>query len=121
MKIGEEIKKLRNMKGLTLLEVGEASDVSQSYLSQIETGNRNASPEFLSKVAVALGVSKLHLYRTAGLLDDTDILELVDENKRLREELAERPEVLSDEEERRLDDSIRRLEDRCRVQHQARR
>jgi len=87
MTIGEEIKRLRKSKGLTMVQLSELTSVSQGFLSHIEVGKRNATPETLSNIAVGLGVSKLHLYRAAGLLDDTDILALVDENKRLRESL----------------------------------
>ena len=61
--------------------------MSHSYLSQIENGDRNASVGILTKIAEALGVSKLYLFKVAGYLDETDILSLVDENKRLREAL----------------------------------
>ncbi|GKV69824.1 transcriptional regulator [Sporosarcina sp. NCCP-2716] len=86
---GERIRELRKAKGLTLTELGDLAGCSNPYLSQIETGYRNApaSPEFLTKLSGALGVSKIYLYRIAGLLEETDILELVDENKRLREAL----------------------------------
>lgn len=86
--IGEEIRKLRKEKGLKLREIERETDISQGYLSQIELGDRNVSPEKLSILSKVLGVSKLHLYKFAGYLDETDILELVDENKRLREALG---------------------------------
>ncbi|MBJ8113077.1 helix-turn-helix transcriptional regulator [Bacillus cereus group sp. N6] len=85
--IGEEIRSLRKSKGLTLMQVAEMTDVSQPYLSHVETGKRNPSPETLSKISNCLGVSKLYLYKVAGILDETDILQLVDENNKLREAL----------------------------------
>lgn len=85
--IGIEIKKLRKSKGLTLVQVAEMTDVSQPYLSQIEKGQRNPSAETISQISKCLGVSKLYLYKLAGILDETDILQLVDENKKLREAL----------------------------------
>ncbi|WP_392355829.1 helix-turn-helix transcriptional regulator (plasmid) [Bacillus sp. A01H] len=86
--IGTEIKRLRKSKGLTLIQVAEMTDVSQPYLSHVETGQRNPSPETLSKISNCLGVSKLYLYKVAGILDETDIIQLVDENKKLREALG---------------------------------
>ncbi|MEW4237176.1 helix-turn-helix domain-containing protein [Bacillus thuringiensis] len=85
--IGEEIKNLRKSKGLTLMQVAEITDVSQPYLSHVEMGRRNPSAETLSKISSCLGVSKLYLYKLAGILDETDIFQLVDENKKLREAL----------------------------------
>lgn len=88
MTIGEEIKRLRKEKGLKMRELERATGVSQPYLSQIESTARNPSPEVLAKIAPVLKISKLHLYKVAGYLDETDILSLIDENKRLREALA---------------------------------
>lgn len=85
--VGEEIRRLRKEKGMTLKQLANKIDLSQTYLSQIELGDRNVSLEILSKLASVLEVSKLHLYKAAGLLDETEILALFDENKRLREAL----------------------------------
>lgn len=85
--VGEEIRRLRKEKGMTLKQLANKIDLSQTYLSQIELGDRNVSLEMLSKVASVLEVSKLRLYKAAGLLDETDILALFDENKCLREAL----------------------------------
>ena len=87
MTVGEEIKRLRNEKGFSTTKLAEMSGVSKGYISQFENDKFKPSPEILLKLASSLGVSKLHLYRVAGLLDDTDILELVDENKNLRKSL----------------------------------
>ncbi|WP_421927689.1 helix-turn-helix domain-containing protein [Lysinibacillus capsici] len=87
---GEEIRKLRKANGLTLTQLEELTGISHSYLSQLERGergNKNPPTEIFSKLAKTLKVSKLYLYRAAGLLDETDILEIVDENKRLRKAL----------------------------------
>lgn len=85
--IGEEIKKLRKSKGLTLIQLKEITGVSQPLLSQIETGTRNPTPETISKISKGLGISKLYLYKIAGFLDETDILDVLDENEKLKEAL----------------------------------
>ena len=82
--IGQVIRRLRKENGLKSREFGRMSGISQSYLSQIELGDRNVSPQILAKIAPILNVSKLYLYRVIGYLDETDILSLVDENKLLR-------------------------------------
>jgi XRE family transcriptional regulator, master regulator for biofilm formation len=56
--IGTRIKKLRNRKGYSLTELARLSDVSKSYLSQIERNlQTNPSLQFLSKVAGTLECS----------------------------------------------------------------
>src|SRR5690554_2043126 len=87
MTVGEEIRKLRKENNLTLKQLAKETDLSYTYLSQIELGERNVSPEILSKLSRCLGVSKIYLYKVAGYLDETDILSIVEENKRLREAL----------------------------------
>lgn len=87
--IGQVIKRLRKEKKMSLRELSALSDFSHAYVSQIESGDRNASVQILTKIAKALDVSKVYLFRMAGYLDETDILELVDENKRLREALEQ--------------------------------
>ena len=82
--IGQVIRRLRKEKRVSLLELGTEAEISKGYLSQIENGDRNASVGILTKIAEVLGVSKLYLFKVAGYLDETDILSLVDENKRLR-------------------------------------
>lgn len=86
--VGEEIRRLRKENGMTLKQLANNIDLSHTYLSQIELGDRNVSLEMLSKLASVLEVSKLHLYKAAGLLNETDILALLDENKRLRKALT---------------------------------
>ena len=86
--IGQVIRRLRKEKKITLPKLGVETEISKSYLSQIENGDRNVSVRILTKIAEVLGVSKLYLFKVAGYLDETDILSLVDENKRLREALG---------------------------------
>ena len=53
--IGELIKAKRNEKGMTLKEVGEATDLSIGYLSQLERGLTSFAPDTLKKIANVLG------------------------------------------------------------------
>lgn len=85
--VGQVIRQFRKEKRWSLRELGIKTEISHSYLSQIEIGERKASIEIIIKVAEVLEVSKLYLFKIAGYLNETDILELVDENKRLREAL----------------------------------
>ncbi|WGT38534.1 helix-turn-helix transcriptional regulator [Lysinibacillus sp. 1 U-2021] len=83
----EEIRQKRKSRGLSITQLSNLSGVSQPYISQIESGERVATAKTLNKLLEALGVSKLYSLRAQGYLDETDILALLDENKRFREAL----------------------------------
>lgn len=68
MNIGEFIKKRRKENKLTLRELGEITGLSHSYLSQIESGTRNASPEVLEKISKALDINYTELMEFGGFL-----------------------------------------------------
>lgn len=57
MNIGNRIKEYRNMQGLTQLELANKSNISRSYLADVEKNRYNASVETLQKIATALGIS----------------------------------------------------------------
>lgn len=78
MNIGEFIKNRRREKNITLRELGDITELSQSYLSQIENGTRNASPDILEKLSKALDLQYLELMMMAGFLH-------TEENDKLKE------------------------------------
>lgn len=51
MKIGEELRKLRRYRGLTLSQVSEQTNLSVSFLSDVERGKTNPSLDTLQKLA----------------------------------------------------------------------
>ncbi len=53
-KVGEEVRKTRERRGLTRKRLSELSDVSQRYLAQLEAGAGNISIALLHRVAAAL-------------------------------------------------------------------
>jgi XRE family transcriptional regulator, master regulator for biofilm formation len=56
--IGEQVKKLRLEKGMSLSELAETAGVAKSYLSSIERNiQSNPSIQFLEKISTVLGVS----------------------------------------------------------------
>lgn len=87
MLTGEEIRQKRKSRGLSITQLSNLSGVSQPYISQIESCERVATAKTLNKLLEVLGVSKLYSLRAQGYLDETDILALLDENKRFREAL----------------------------------
>ncbi len=56
-RVGAEIRDLRRARGLTLAEVGEATGLSQGYLSQIERGKSSPSVKALHSISRALSVT----------------------------------------------------------------
>ncbi len=54
--IGEKIKKLRSDKQMTLKSLGELTDLSIGYLSQLERGKTTVALDSLQKIAEVLGV-----------------------------------------------------------------
>ena len=59
----ESIRKRRLAKGLTQKELAEKADVTESQISQIETGKRKPSFETLLKISEALGCTTDDLVR----------------------------------------------------------
>ena len=51
------IKIWRNYRGLTMQTVADQAGISKSYLSQIESGNRNGSADVLKRIASALDIT----------------------------------------------------------------
>ncbi|GAA5417368.1 hypothetical protein Pryu01_02431 [Paraliobacillus ryukyuensis] len=69
---GNELKKLRKEKKLSLKEVAKKGDLSHSYISQIENGKRNApKPEIIRKLAKGLNINPSLLMYKAGYIDNS--------------------------------------------------
>ena len=69
MEFGEYLKKLREKRGFSIRNLALAAGVSNSYLSQIETGQRGIpSHRILRKLARPLKVDYEELLRAAGYL-----------------------------------------------------
>lgn len=78
MTFGEEIRKMRKEKGITMRELERRSGVSQGYLSQIETNQRTQPKRStLKKLAEGLDVSEYDLMELAGYLDKNEMIEKV--------------------------------------------
>ncbi|AQR98142.1 helix-turn-helix domain-containing protein [Clostridium saccharoperbutylacetonicum] len=60
--IGENIKKIRQHKNMSAVDLAQKADVSNATISQIENGRRQTlQADTLEKVAGALGVTTDHL------------------------------------------------------------
>lgn len=84
LEFGRILKALREKAGLSTHKLAEASGVSQSYISHVESGRKKnvPSPEILKKLADALeGVSYVDLMGIAGYYEEDDLLEPLEETK----------------------------------------
>ncbi len=61
--IGERIREIRKVRGMSLEKLAAAAEVSKGFLSDLENNKRNASSENLLKLANALGASLDYLMR----------------------------------------------------------
>ena len=67
--IGDNVKLLRNIRGLTQKDLAELVDVAPGTLAHIEKGTRNPSLEMLYKLADALSVSVINLVLSQEEID----------------------------------------------------
>ena len=65
-RVGERVRKARELKGMPRRVVSEASGVSPRYLAQLEAGEGNISIGLLQRIAIALG------YRIEWLIGEDD-------------------------------------------------
>ncbi|WML59301.1 helix-turn-helix transcriptional regulator [Neobacillus sp. PS2-9] len=71
--IGKNIARLRNQRGYSLSELAELTNISKSYLSNIERNlNKNPSLQIMIKIASVLKVDLITLLQT-GLEEDRNL------------------------------------------------
>lgn len=61
--LGRRIRTLRTIKGWTQQELGNTADVNYKFIGEIERGQQNPSINILAKIASALEVDLLELFR----------------------------------------------------------
>ena len=72
--LGRRIRALRKSKGLTQEELGKASKVNYKFLGSLERGLQNPSTVTLEKIATALKVDLMELFRFQH--EETDLAKL---------------------------------------------
>jgi len=70
--LGKYIRAQREVARLSLRHLARVTNVSDSYLSQIERGLYRPSAEVLKSIAEGLGISADDLFRRLGWLDEDD-------------------------------------------------
>ena len=69
MNLGDKIKELREDKRISIRELGRRTDVTGMHISNLEKGKVNASPELVTKIAVALDANPDELLHLADRVD----------------------------------------------------
>ena len=76
MQIGDNIKKYREIRGITLPDLAVKAGVSKAFVWEIESGNsKRPGAEILFKIAEALGVTIAHLMGTQIHKEARDMIE----------------------------------------------
>ena len=70
-RLGGRIRALRRSRGLTLVQLAEAAELSHPFISQLERGLARPSMGSLERLARALGSSQLELVAAGEDADDT--------------------------------------------------
>lgn len=70
--LAEYLRSQRKLARLSLRHLAQLTQVSDSYLSQVERGLYQPSPEVLRAIAKALGIPVARLYERLGWLDEED-------------------------------------------------
>ncbi len=81
--VGKRITELREIKGYSTNKLANLSGISQSYLRDVELGNKNISVEFLSYVCESLDISLADFFSDSTYSDDfTKTIFSLNENQR---------------------------------------
>ena len=72
MNLGEQIKRIRNAKGLSQKEVLNISGLDKAQFSRIENGKTDPSFTTLEKIAKALGISISELFATTDEIKEVN-------------------------------------------------
>ena len=66
---GRELRRLRRAQSLSQARLAELAGVTASYLSQLETGERNPTPTVIRRLSPHLEVSPNHLLGMIGMVE----------------------------------------------------
>lgn len=105
--LGENIKKIRKGKGLSINELARRCKMSPGYLSDIEKGNKdNPSIERLEKIANELNVTVQSLFKND--IDIDDEIDRLEEDMKL---LYSKVKKLSKDDRQKILDIIEQFEE----------
>lgn len=84
--LGKYLKDVRVLKGFSLRDVNNYTDISYSHLNMIENGKRNVTPALLKNLAKLYNLNYIDLYEKAGYID---LIE--DENRNMLKKIGAFP------------------------------
>jgi transcriptional regulator with XRE-family HTH domain len=61
--LAKNMKEYRNARGFTQAKLAEKVDTSTHYIGMIETQKKFPSPEMIERIAIALGIDTLDLFK----------------------------------------------------------
>ncbi len=77
--IGDKIKYFRSQKGISTNKLANMAGISQSYLRDIEMGNKNPTIEILYLICQALDITILQFFddRNSELISDDPLIQII--------------------------------------------
>ncbi len=66
MNVGQRITELREARGLTTNKLANICGISQSYLREVELGNKNPTVEMMGCICFGLKISLQHFFDEPG-------------------------------------------------------
>lgn len=90
MDIGKRVSYFRNLKGISVNKLANLSGISQSYLRDIELGNKNPTIEIISCLCDTLGISLKDFFdeeTTANMSEDPLVKRIYQLSHKQREAL----------------------------------
>jgi len=77
MTLGERIRKIRKIKGLSILDIKEKTGLSKSTISDLENGKSSPTTETLQKIADALEVDIREFFSDTDNVTSNDLDDLL--------------------------------------------
>lgn len=74
MNLGFAIKKTREELGITQVQLADMADISQTFLSQIENGQRNFSMKIANNIMRQLPVPNIRIIYNSIQIEDIELM-----------------------------------------------
>lgn len=82
VEFGAYLKTLRKSKKLTVRGLAQKSEVAQSYITNVENGNRGVpSASIIRKLSAALGCTHIGMMIKAGHITESEVFGFIDQEK----------------------------------------
>ena len=90
MDVATRLRQLREKRGLSIYRLAQTSDVSQSFISAIEAGQKVPTVTILDRICGGLGVSLAEFFDTNPMPAPTHLQNLWDETRYLTAEQSQK-------------------------------